>query len=135
MGGDDSEGAFDPAVAAHYGRHYVVSMSELRDPQRQIVFASARGGDPFDPGSIFEGHHRIRSPYVKEINGYTWSETFHPSDLPDDYGFLSPRYDGEVVTAFADGHVNMLGTEALKDMRHWANKADREDWSVPEPKS
>ena len=132
IGGDDREGGFHPTFMELFGRFYITKMSEARRPQWLIVFASARGTDPTGTlgGGVVEGYFYIRSPY---FTSYRWpSEEFDAGEPPGNYGNLSPRYGGSVVSAFLDSHVDMLTKRQLKDMRYWADQATRPDW-VLEP--
>ncbi len=135
IGGHQEEGGFLPPESSFlrtFGRIYLTRMSEARRPQQLIVFASARGIDPYQPvgSGVVEGYFRITSPY---FTSYRWlSEEFDAGDPPQAYGFLSPRYGGSVVSAFLDSHVDMLTKRQLKDMRYWADQATRPDW-VLEP--
>ncbi len=130
IGGDANEST--PTYLETFGRYYITRMAEATRPEKLIVFASARGTDPFGPlgSGVFEGWFRIQSPY---LTTYRWqADEFNPLDPPAHYGFLSPRYGGSSVVAFLDSHVGLLTKRQLKDMRLWANHATRPDW-VLEP--
>lgn len=45
-------------------------------------------------------------------------------------GLTEPRYHGRAVTAMMDGHVQTMTQSGLQDMRHWANTADRPDFTL-----
>jgi len=134
MGGNQSELGFNQTAISAFGRFYVTRMSEVIHPSRLLVFASARGIDPVDETNPFagpvEGYFEVRSPYLNSVQGYRWSEDFNAGAAPGAFGFVSPRHSGSAVAAFVDGHVDAMSEEKLKDMRHWANKADRPDWAL-----
>lgn len=52
---------------------------------------------------------------------------------PADWGYLHPRHGNKVVSAMADGHVEMLTLAQLRDMRRWSNKANRENYNYTNP--
>jgi type II secretory pathway pseudopilin PulG len=141
LGGNQNELGFNALALDTYGTFYVRRISEVRRPEHLLVFASARGpgqlpGDSDDAvfGGVLEGYHEVRSPRLTVSAGYRWADDFRPQLEPGDYGFLSLRYDDQAVTAFMDGHIGTLSEHQLKDMRYWANQADREDWAlVPNP--
>jgi prepilin-type N-terminal cleavage/methylation domain-containing protein len=132
-----------------YGTFYITRLSESPHPDRQLVFASARGcadipggggGDQYS--QVFEGYFEIQAPYFTESQGYLWSEEHDIRDpvgcdagnagiaAPGDFGFVSLRYGGEAVTAFIDGHTGTLNKTQISDMRYWARDAEREDWGL-----
>ena len=56
-----------------------------------------------------------------------------PASPPEDWGFVAPRYGRKAVAAMMDGHAQSLSLKALQDMRHWANHADRPDFTLAAP--
>lgn len=48
---------------------------------------------------------------------------------PSTWGMLQARFFNKVTTAMMDGHAEMQSLEELRDMRKWANHADRPDWT------
>lgn len=131
VGGDQNQLGFNPTALNAYGKFYATTLTEIFFPQRLMVFTSARGIDPLDPGApMVEGYYRVQSPRFSESGGYTWTENYHEADTPADYGFVSLRYGGHAVSAFADGHVGTVGEKQVTDMRHWANRADSANWGL-----
>lgn len=57
------------------------------------------------------------------------SNKFNKVSNPTDWGYVDPRWNNRAVSLMMDGHVDMLTLEQLRDMRRWANKADRPDWT------
>ncbi|MCI0364316.1 MAG: type II secretion system GspH family protein [Phycisphaerales bacterium] len=114
-----------------FDRYYVRSMSQVLNPGKLLVFASARGFAP-ENGSqqIVEGYFKVQSPYFVEPD-CRWSDTFNSGELPVKYGYVSPRYGGKSVIGFADGHAGLLTKEQIRDMRHWANWATEAAWRLP----
>ncbi|HWB19124.1 MAG TPA: prepilin-type N-terminal cleavage/methylation domain-containing protein [Phycisphaerales bacterium] len=127
LGGDESDGGFDPTFEDVFGPYYLKRIGQAQHPERLIVFGSARGNDPtgYLGQSTFDGYFRIRSPYLASAR---WVDHFNEADPPADFGYVSPRYDGNAVTGFLDGHTGQLNQTQLKDMRHWADGATKEDW-------
>ncbi len=56
------------------------------------------------------------------------SNTFRRNTNPLDWGYVDPRHNNRAVALMTDGHVEMLRLSDLRDMRRWANGADRPDW-------
>jgi prepilin-type N-terminal cleavage/methylation domain-containing protein len=143
IGGDQNAYGFLPADhplrnVLNFNQFYLSYLAQARHPQRLMVFTSARGVDPQNPsgggsGSLIEGYFKITSPYFTELTGGRWSEEpFLPSSPPEDYGHVSPRFHGQAVATFIDGHVGSLSIDDLRDMRYWANWADARDWRLPQ---
>lgn len=133
LGGHQGNLAFNPTAQSVYGRFYVTRLSEARRPDMLLSFCSARGTDPLnytDNVAVTEGYFEVRSPIWRAADGVLWPETFDAGRDPADFGFVSPRYNGEAVTAFVDGHVDGLSLRELRDMRHWANQADSEEYGL-----
>jgi prepilin-type N-terminal cleavage/methylation domain-containing protein len=136
IGGDFSSTGFasnDPEsiLLQTYGRFWVSSISGAFHPDRLIVFASARGSDAMvSGGSTLEGYFKVESPRFSAIQDVRWADRYTPGLLPSEYGYLSPRYFGEAVTAQLDGSIGTLNTDELRDMRRWANRATSEDWAL-----
>lgn len=137
VGGDFSATGFasaDPTshLSQTYGRFWVRSTAEVVQPERLIVFASARGADSMTGATnTIEGYFKVESPRFSAINPEPrWAPRFYTNLLPGEYGHISPRYFGEAVIGFMDGHVGSLNPDQLRDMRHWANRATHEDWAI-----
>lgn len=138
IGGDEEYG-FRPVghiyrTVIDYNKFYLTSLTQAIHPERLMVFGSARGVDPNSEGHPVEGYFKIRSPYFAQINpACRWSIEFNVRDDPVMFGYVSPRYIGKAVAGFIDGHADLLTTEQVRDMRHWANWATHETWTVPSP--
>ena len=102
-------------------------------PARMIVFASARSPGPDGP---VEGYFRLVAPtksFEYSADGWT-AEPFEEDGEPAAWGYVHPRWGGQTVTAFLDGHSSRLGMDELRDMRRWSNEAAKvndPDWRVP----
>ena len=139
MGGDEEYG-FRPIGHIYrsvidYNQYYLTSIAQGFHPSKLLVFASARGIDPESQSTApVEGYFKVQSPYFAEINpACRWSENFIAGEAPVRYGYISPRYGGNVVIGFLDGHADVLTQEKIRDMRYWANWATKEDWRLPRP--
>jgi len=130
VGGDEDELGFTPLNLQRYGRFYVSRPHEVRRPDKLMVFASARGVDPLDPsGAPVPGYFRVRSPFLMD-GVQRWSDGYRESLPAGEFGQVALRYGGRAVTAFIDGHTEMLGEDALRDMRVWFNQATRRDQGI-----
>ena len=125
LGGDEQ--VFNPELAARtYGEDWLVRRTaEIRQPGRLLAFASARSrtGDQ-DPEP---GYFAVNPPCLV---GRRWAPAFDEAAPPDTWGYVHPRWNGRAMAAFTDGHAASMTTGELQDMRHWANPADRPDWSL-----
>ena len=124
VGGDDvelppTERAFD-----RFGRFCVLKTTEVARPSELLVFTSARG--PFE-GRIVPGYYVVKPPY---LNARRWAVDWNSDDGPEAWGYVHPRYNLKSVTGMVDGHVENLDRRRIQDMRHWANPADRADWTL-----
>ena len=124
VGGDDvelppTERAFD-----RFGRFCVLKTAEVTRPSELLVFTSARG--PFE-GRIVPGYYVVKPPY---LNARRWAVDWNLDDGPEAWGYVHPRYNLKSVTGMVDGHVENLDRRRIQDMRHWANPADRADWTL-----
>jgi prepilin-type N-terminal cleavage/methylation domain-containing protein/prepilin-type processing-associated H-X9-DG protein len=124
VGGDDLELPPEPRAFERFGAFCVLKTTDARRPSDLLVFSSARG--PFE-GRVVNGFYLVKSPYFMARR---WSEDFHPGDGPEAWGHVHPRYSNRAVTGMVDGHVEALDRRELEDMRHWANQADRPDWTL-----
>lgn len=98
-----------------YGKFFVSNLSEVNDPGKLIVFASARANK--DMG----GYYEVRSPNLTEK---VWSgEKFDPENPGASHGFVDFRWDGKAAVAMLGGNVEMLDEDQLRDMRRWSNQA------------
>lgn len=134
VGGTDLQGEFGKDFKQVFGRPYITRIDEPRRPTELIVFASARSQEhELLPGmGKPEGFFRIESPYFTQGQGMQWESTYDgQSALPGaNSGFVSLRHSGKAVTAMFDGHAESMGWEALRDMRHWSDKATSADWAL-----
>lgn len=124
VGGDDLELPPEPRAFDRFGPFCVLKTTDARSPSDLLVFASARG--PFE-GRVVNGFYQVKSPYFMARR---WSEEFHPGDGPEAWGNVHPRFSNRAVTGMVDGHVEAMNHRELEDMRHWANQADRSDWTL-----
>ncbi|MHC5026311.1 MAG: type II secretion system protein [Planctomycetota bacterium] len=134
VGGNQNELGFNGVAMNAYGRFYISSTSEARRSDSLIVFASARAeGVDLESGDTLgmtEGYFEVRSPILTASGGDRWVEQFHHNVEPGDFGYISPRYQDASVIAFMDGHVDLLGVEEIRDMRHWSRDATCADWGL-----
>jgi len=111
-----------------YGKFVVTRLGEIHSPSKLIVFASARIND--SGGRVQEGYNAIKSP---RLTAERWGRTYRESAPYYEFGAIHPRFGGRAVCAMADGHVELLGIDDLRDMRRWSNQAaaaDDPDWTL-----
>ncbi len=124
VGGDDVELPPIPQAFERFGQFCVVRTTDARQPDNLLVFTSARG--PFG-GKVVNGFYLVKSPYFMARR---WAQEFNTADGPEAWGHVHPRFSYRAVTAMVDGHAETLNRRELQDMRHWANQADRPDWTL-----
>ena len=127
VGGDDNELAPEGRAREVFGDFCVLKTTDTRRPSELMVFASSRG--PFE-GKIVNGFYLVRSPFFMARR---WSQDFNEADGPEAWGHVHPRFSNRALGCMVDGHVEALSKRELQDMRHWANQADRDDWSLQRP--
>lgn len=59
---------------------------------------------------------------------WTASNDFDERQAPVSWGYMDARHGKKVISAMADGHVEMLRIRDLRDMRRWSNEAWKADW-------
>ena len=115
------------------GKVFLERDDQANRPTQVIAFASARFRGPLTLAELPEpaGFFRVEAPTF----GAGWQESYDPeAEAPGvNSGFVSLRHGNKAVTAMLDGHAEILGWDALRDMRRWADQATGEDW-VPEPR-
>lgn len=140
-------------------KFYVTHLHEIHKPQTLMVMSSSRGVDVATVGGYSSMGYGTRAPdwtaASRVIPGFweiippspqydagqeantprapaiTWiaSNTFSNNLNPLSWGNIHPRHSGKAVSAQADGHVEMLKLEDLRDMRRWANQANKPNWT------
>lgn len=128
VGGDAGTGnyGFNPLAEQAYGRVYVIRADEAQRPSDLMVFATARGVNP-DGGELVPGYFRVTAPFR---TARAWDGSFKRDALPGTTGNVDFRHAGKAGAVMFDGHAASLSFEQLDDMRRWANRADRVDWTV-----
>jgi len=134
VGGSDRHQEFDRLFRQTFGRVYIERLDQAMRPGGVIAFASARAEDqPTVPVlGRPEGFFRLDPPRFSAAGSWTWEAAYDPkASLPGlNSGFVSLRHSGKAVGAHLDGHAQMLGWDDLRDMRRWADQADRADWGI-----
>ncbi len=114
-------------VKPNRGQHVVFHTNEVRRPSELIVFAESQAfGGPFGDGDA--GLHFVTPPWA---NGHRWhvhDGQMQPLMRGQIAGLPRGRWGRGAVTGFFDGHVAALPPDELRNMRLWANHADRPDY-------
>lgn len=101
---------------------YTRRITDPLSPSELLTFVSAYGS--FGGGPVVEGYFVAEPP---PIGFEPWDETTDSAQ----YGRAHPRYDGQAVVAFFDGHSEMVSDEGLRDRRLWSDEARKRndpDW-------
>ena len=144
LGGDFRTTA-SPALESK--RLYASSLSDVRLPARQLVFASSAAPEGSEDDSnmsgclssnlntLGHGYFEIKSPYFPSA-GDTWrwntvngEQSTVPTDDSADHGNLSARHSGKVLIGKLDGSTEFITLQNLADMRRWAPKANTANWT------
>ena len=124
VGGDDLVLPPNDKAFEKFGRFAVVRDGDAQRPSELITFLSARS--EFNEGMV-EGFYRTDPPFLTKR---LWDEEWDPAESPNRFGFVHPRYANKTVVALFDGHAEGYSLDEIQDMRHWANQADRPDWTL-----
>lgn len=89
-----------------------------------IVFASARMKTAGQTDGEVAGNFLVTPPHLWRNS---WADKYDANADSSSFGNLALRWEGKAICAFLDGHVDLLGEEQLKDMRHWSNGAAEAD--------
>jgi len=110
---------------------WIERITDARRPSQLFAFvSSAEFVD--SSGQLLEGYFKAKAPYfVSSLWQYTGQPT--PETNPNKTGWVRPIANQTVVTAMLDGHAEALPWDEVKDMRHWAPKADSPDWHMEFP--
>jgi prepilin-type N-terminal cleavage/methylation domain-containing protein len=129
VGGDQERYGFMPETVG--GRPnpfrdlHASRLTSIRHPERLVVFASSRTNqDACGTGSVREGYFRLESP---QWLGPQWASAYDPL-LSTSCGNVSARWSGQASVANANGSVELVPVDELRDMRRWADQADARDW-------
>ena len=130
FGGDSSleRKGFSFNAAKLYGSFYSTRMDQPRRTTEVVVFANSHGVNP-DGGELVPGYFRIDAPYKFDGSPW-WSDPSESNYNPAASGSVHFRHEGKTVATLFDGHCELFTREKLNDMRRWADKATRADWSL-----
>jgi type II secretory pathway pseudopilin PulG len=136
VGGDEQRYGFLPATLPNgsvnpLAGFYVTRLSGIAHPERLTVFASART-DATDDGGIIEGCFRVESPLFAVGQPAAWGPEYDPA-VPASCGNVSARHSGSAMVGTANGAVELVPIEELRDMRRWADKATSATWQIGGP--
>jgi prepilin-type N-terminal cleavage/methylation domain-containing protein len=138
-GSSDSDGggyAFNQQASKMWGDSWFADRwSDVHRPSDLMVFVSATSDLTDTKGDPLDGSYRVTPPYF--VNRM-WAQAPPRPELSEHeqvarIGNVSLRYGGKAVAAVFDGHAEYIGWVEAQDMRRWAPRADREDWSLPRP--
>ncbi|MGD9690970.1 MAG: prepilin-type N-terminal cleavage/methylation domain-containing protein [Phycisphaerales bacterium] len=115
-----------PNALRAFGQFYVTRLEQIRLADRLVTYCSARGVEGTGAGGVVPGFHMVSPPSFQAPQWSAGAAT--ASSDPNDHGNVDPRHDGKSNVAHADGHVQLLGIDDLRDMTRWSNQASRADW-------
>lgn len=134
VGGSDRHQEFEPAFQRTFGRVHLEKLGEATRPTGVLAFVSARSEVQSQAPGIGapEGFFRVEPPRFIASQGARWENSYDAASKSPgaNSGFVSLRHRGRAVTAMIDGHAQTAGWAELNDMRMWADRADRADWSI-----
>jgi len=127
-------------------RLYAKFLSDVKQPAKQIVFASSAAPEGSEddsnisgcldihPSTLGQGYFEIISPYKFEWRWHTVNgePSFVPTQNSADHGNISARHSGKVLTGQLDGSTSFISLQELSDMRRWTPKATHHDWNLSE---
>jgi len=114
------------------------------------MFGSSRGGDVRntgfwgygqtapDSGTMRPGYWLITPPRphpnqrgATSATSGSWatSNRFNPTLAPSTWGNIDARASGKANFSMADGHVETLGLDDLRNMTRWSNYATDPNWT------
>lgn len=96
--------------------HHVLRIDQSLRPTKLLVFGSSRFSTP--PLS-YEGYIEIDPPPL----GSVFRESDSTASPSVAFGYNHPRYGGNSVIVFMDGHAGTLKPEQLLDRTYWSNTA------------
>lgn len=103
-----------------FGNFCVTRMSQVHNPGRLILFASAHYVTAEED---HYGYHTVEPPNLRAKN---WQDQYNERE-PKSLGYVHLRYDKQAVVVMLDGHVELLNEDQLRDMRRWSNQASEAD--------
>lgn len=102
-----------------FASNAITHPSDAISPADLIVFASANSrvdGDKY-------GYFIIRSPTTALWPSREATSNPSSSQSADAYGKVAFRHSDKAVVAFLDGHVALMTSNQMRDMRLWSNEA------------
>lgn len=110
--------ASQPRIVAAYGDFYASRLSQVEDPAKLMVFASAR--DDESPGYFV-----VTPPQVTNVRWTSAKQT--PTTPAESHGHVDFRWGGKAVTVMLGGNVELHTEKELRDMRFWSHQAAHEN--------
>jgi prepilin-type processing-associated H-X9-DG protein len=114
--------------APNVGRHVVFSASEVRHASDLIVFADCKLYQAPGQTASSTGMHFLSPPLARGQNWEVVNGKIKRIKDSTVLGIPEGWYSDRIMTAFFDGHVEAMRPQELRDMRHWANWADDENY-------
>lgn len=136
VGGDQQRYGFLPQTLPNgsvnpLSGFYATRLSGIKNPSRLTVFASSRTSATTD-GTQREGYFRIESPKFLSSQPISWAPEYDPT-APPSFGNLSARGGSDVAVGTADGGVEWVALDEMRDMRRWADQATSAAWAIQAP--
>lgn len=131
IGGDARKLGFNPAAQARFGNFIATKASNVRRPERLLVWCSAREGVVSWAPELGtpEGFFAVSSP---SWTTRQWNSTYDPSaqNPGTASGNVSLRHRGRAVVGLFDGHAEALDWDQLQDMTRWSDAATGPTWTL-----
>ncbi len=134
LGGDADRFGFDTFALSAWGSFYLTRIDQARSPASLLTFVTTHGVNP-DGGQLVPGFFRADSPFrrIREWRTSPPPRTWSASVLPSGWGFVDYRHGGKAGVLALDGHAELADFRALDEMRRWADRASRADWTIGSP--
>jgi prepilin-type N-terminal cleavage/methylation domain-containing protein len=124
IGGNQTEFPAASANAKFGDGTVLLKMLQATRPSDLMVFISACSAVT---GNNAQGYYEVTPPYTTSRQ---WSANYTPSLIPQQWGYVAPRFNNHSAAAFLDGHAESLNLQQMQDMRHWCNRATSANWTL-----
>lgn len=110
----------DGSQTGNFQKDVATKMSQVPDPTKMIVFASARMKQSAEDKDEVAGNFLIKPPKLWRTK---WDANYNSTRPSASFGNVAMRWNEQAMCAFLDGSVRLMGNEEMQDMRHWSMTA------------